>query len=130
MKNYHRFWKTGHALLVGISIIFGMTASSQTVASEDKTDAYRWGMVHPVDYWWEFEPSQVGIWDYFSPVKHRYEPLPVLVKERVDKVVSRPMAMAPVQQVITPPPTNTAVIYSSTPPQRPIGACGAPCGTL
>jgi hypothetical protein len=128
MKSHHKFGKTGYALLAGIGIIFGLT-TTPLPASAEKVDAYRWGMVHPVDYWWEFEPSQVGIWDYFSPVKHRYEPLPVLVKERAEKVVRRPVMMAPVQ-VAAPPPTNTAIIYSSTPPQRPGGTCGTPCGTL
>jgi|SaaInl8_120m_RNA_FD_contig_31_2049914_length_953_multi_4_in_0_out_0_2 hypothetical protein len=32
---------------------------------------------HPVDYWWHLDPSASGSWDYFSPVKHVAQPIPL-----------------------------------------------------
>ncbi|NGZ06943.1 MAG: hypothetical protein G8237_11370 [Magnetococcales bacterium] len=30
---------------------------------------------HPVDYWWQKDPSSQGSWDYFTPVAHLHQPV-------------------------------------------------------
>ncbi len=32
---------------------------------------------HPTDYWWHMDPSSKGSWDYFTPVKYLYQPVPL-----------------------------------------------------
>lgn len=32
---------------------------------------------HPMDYWWNLNPSQAGAWDYFSPVTDPHQPIVV-----------------------------------------------------
>ena len=44
---------------------------------------------HPVDYWWNLDPSNAGNWDYFTPRDHPYEPLPV----RIYRPVAIPAAV-------------------------------------
>ncbi|MBF0195406.1 MAG: hypothetical protein HQL71_12665 [Magnetococcales bacterium] len=82
MKNYKRVFSV---LALAATITFGAV----TTQADPRQAA--WGgqqermiiytqttpYAHPVDYWWHLDPSATGSWDYFSPVKHVAQPIPL-----------------------------------------------------
>ncbi|MGN7612245.1 hypothetical protein ACQZV8_09195 [Magnetococcales bacterium HHB-1] len=42
---------------------------------------YHQGLMHPMHYWWSQSPSKKGGWDYYTPVAHAYQPVPVVIRE-------------------------------------------------
>ncbi|MBF0422455.1 MAG: hypothetical protein HQL73_05630 [Magnetococcales bacterium] len=46
---------------------------------EDQVVVYTYPakFAHPMDYWWNLNPSTSGSWDYFSPVADPYQPIVV-----------------------------------------------------
>ncbi len=69
--------------------------------TKTRTNVYEAGFYHPVNFWFDKEPSKKGVWDYFSPVATPHQPIPYITRKEAMVVVPHPV-MAVVPQVIVP----------------------------
>lgn len=93
LKTSDKEKKMKHSITLFILLALTVVLSAQTVQAgnfsiphnlEDQIIIHTYPdlYAHPVDYWWQRNPSERGSWDYFSPVKHvqapvKLEPIPV-----------------------------------------------------
>lgn len=66
---------------------------------------------HPVDYWWHLDPTK-GSWDYFTPVTHLHQPVP-LERPAVDS--------GPKTARQSEPAANATIPVTPRPQRQPTG---------
>ncbi|MBF0620306.1 MAG: hypothetical protein HQL54_00120 [Magnetococcales bacterium] len=96
----HHIYRAKKWSLIGLFMALSMLTATSTSANQaagyrmahmpqqqpikrtfKKVDSYRWALKHPVNYWWDNNPSNYGNWDYFTPVDHPFEAVPLLIKQ-------------------------------------------------